>query len=259
MEINKFNNKRISIFRLIISSFISTLFLILLHGLLLTCFEPIIRWFQDHIGLYIAVLSILFTSIIALEIKSYYPFRVSSSKRATKLLGLIILLSIPFIALSANQAGIPTWILNLILIWTVLMSISAFSSALIPGIGELYKSLVIALPAMSLGVVIATSGVTFAENIISYGTLIPDATVTVVDHRPDSISLSGNYPVNALTYAVKRNSNEIRIGIPGTPKVESFRISKDRSIFFDGQLMPPDCMERYLTLEPGKRYTLILK
>ncbi len=260
MEINKIDNAKRSPFILVVlGAIIPKLFSILFDGILSIWSEPAISWLSNNKELYIAAFVIVFIVYAALEMHRHHPIQVSSSKRSAKLLGLIILLSVPFIVLSANQAGMRTLNFNAILIWMVLMSISAFSSAFIPGIGTSVKSLLIAVPAISLGVAIGTSGAMLGENVIDYGTPFPDATVVVTDHRYDLPSLSGNYPVKALTYVVVRDSNEIRVGIPGIPKEESCRISKYLEVTFDGHAIPPDGEARYFTLEGGKSYTLILK
>lgn len=228
----------------------------LVEVLLRSYLDPVIEWLNNN-GLMTIVIALLFVILVALEFSRRYSITVS--KRTAIALGMVTLLTIPFAWLSMNQAGIIVSSLNLILILMVLMALTAFLSPIVPGINAILRSLMIAVPAISLGVALGASSVTFVGNTIDSGTPFPDATVIVVDHSLGFPSLSGNYPVKALTYAVVRDSNEIKVCISGLPKKESYHASKDIEIVFDGHPITPDGKERDFTLEGGKSYKLILR
>jgi hypothetical protein len=222
---------------------------ILLELSLIPIFEEITC---DAPAVFIIIIAILLIIVlVALEYYRHLQIRVCLSKRKASAFALIILLAIPIVWLSMSQREL------LVSCLLVMMSVAVLLSTVVRAV--LWKSLFIAVPAITLGVVVGSSGVIFAENIIDYGNPIAGANVVVVDHSLTVSDLGGNYPVKAADYVVIRDSNEVRVGISGMPMQKLYQVPVDLEITFNGQSILPDGKERYFTLERGKSYMLTLE
>lgn len=230
------------------------------HPLKITL-TPVINWLNDH-GLPTEILSMIAVFILYLIMGSYAHrrIRLKMSNRSAVILGMMIILAIPLVWFALNLKGAGTASASSLLALMALTAIVAWISPAIPDGSTLLRSLFIAFPAISLGVALGTSGAVFAENISEHGTIVPSATVNVIDHVSIVDSKNGNYLLPAMTYWVVRDSNKIKIGFNGMPGEKSqYDVSKEVQIIFDGQSILPDGNESHFTLKGGKHYTLILE
>jgi hypothetical protein len=197
------------------------------------------------------IICFLFIGEVALEFSRHRQIPIGMSRRNARILALLILLAIPLI-------WFLWWYKDLLISsFMVLMAMTAlFSNTVRTGF---WKSFFIAAPAITLGVVIGSSGAIFVENTLDYGNPIADTNVVIVDHRLAQSDLSGNYPLKAAEYVVVRDDKEIKVGVSGVQMEKVYHVPKDIVITFNGQPILPDGKKMDFSLERGKNYMLILE
>lgn len=234
-----------------ISHCVHTLLLIFIGTIVGCLLGPDIESLTFNIPHLNKLIFVLFCILTYLIIDHLYRQHYTHLSTKEMTLAILIFLTIPIVWLSMTHMA------ELISCILILMSISALLSTVVRI--AFLKSILIAVPAITLGVVVGSSGVIFAENTINYGNPIADANVIAVDHSLALPDISGNYPVKATEYIVVRDDNGIRIEVPGIPRQKTYQIPKDVVITFNGQSILPDGRQRHITLERGKSYTLTLE
>lgn len=219
--------------------------------------EPFIGWLNAH-GWSIDEISFVLAEIFNSIIEHYSPSLIDkkTAKKLAAPLTAVILFAIPFVWLSAILTGAISTIYPFIALMAF-AAIIAWIFPLIPEGSSILKSLLFAVPPITLGVALGYCGPVFVGNIAEHGTPIPDATIVVVDHF-NNPSWSGTYTVYAATYDVIRSGNQIKVSIQGTSCGKSINESRDAKISFNSKMIPPDGKKRSFTLAAGKRYGLNL-
>ncbi len=250
------SNKNIAVILSIISIALEAVLKILIESPLKFTLAPLVEWLNYNGFLEALSFIFLFTFYVIIGLYTHNFISLKIFGKYIVLLGVMILFAIYLLWLLAILKS-TTWIFIPLLALMALAIIAARISPSVLNGGSLIKSLFFAVPAISLGVALGSSGFDFAVNMTEYGTPFADATLVVVDHF-NNPSLSGNYPMKATRYDVIRDDNEIKISIQGTPLHELLHVSKDIDISFEGISIPPDGNKRSFILEGSKRYKLIL-
>jgi hypothetical protein len=213
--------------------------------------DPMINYINSY-GMIQILLSISIYIFLCI-IKNYSgrDFKVNLSSRNAAILGILLLMMIPFVFLAYNLKNGPIFNPNTMLMWMVLTALGALVSPSVPNSHVAVRSILVAIPAISLGVAVGFTGMVLVENYVDGGTLCPVAYLTINDHistKDQSICIP------AITYSLQRDNNEVVVSIPFTPIKRSIPLPAKDKLIFEGHPIPPDEIARTFNLERGKNY-----
>jgi hypothetical protein len=177
--------------------------------------------------------------------------KVKLSPRNAAILGILIVMMIPFVFIAYNLKSGSISNPNTIMTWMVLTALGAWISPSVPNSRTAIKSILVAIPAISLGVAVGFTGMVLVENYVNYGTPCPDAYLILNDHI-GTMSQSTHIP--AMTYSIQRDTKKVLVSIPFAPIKKSIPLPSEDKLVFDGRTIPPDGITRPFSLEGGKNY-----
>jgi hypothetical protein len=213
---------------------------------------PVIDYINSY-GLIQILLSIsIYIFLCVIKHYSGREVKLTLSPRNAAILGILLIMMIPVIFLAYNLMSGSISNPNTMFMWMVLTALGAWISPSVPNSRTTIKSILVTIPAISLGVAVGFTGMVFAENYVDCGTLCPVATLIVNDHVS---TLSQSELIPAMTYSIQRDNDKVVVSIPSTPIKYSVLLAAEDKLVFEGNSLPSDGITRYFSLESGKRYT----